>query len=108
MTQTFSNKVYSLTRKIPKGRVTTYKLIAEALHCKAYRAVGQALSCNPYAPNVPCHRVVASDGKIGGFNGKAKGTEIKKKIALLQKEGVDVRNSRVVGFRNKLYRYKKR
>ena len=58
----FSEKVYFLTKKVPKGRVTTYKELAKKLKTKAYRAVGQALKCNPYAPKVPCHRVVKSVG----------------------------------------------
>ena len=60
----FNEKVYSLLRKVPKGKVTTYKELAEKLNTKAYRAVGQAMKCNPYAPEVPCHRVVSSSGKI--------------------------------------------
>jgi len=101
--KTFSEKVYRITRKVPKGKVSTYKLIAEALHTKAYRAVGQALRNNPYAPAVPCHRVVASDGRIGGFNGQTKGMQIKKKVALLRKEGIEIKNGKVVGFRSKVH-----
>ena len=77
----FNQKVWSLTRKIPKGRVTTYKIIAEQLGTKAYRAVGNALNKN-HNPLVPCHRVVRSDGRVGGYNG---GTF--KKIKLLTQEG---------------------
>ena len=65
----FHRKIYSLLKKVPKGKVTTYKALAQAAGTKAYRAVGQAMRCNPYAPIVPCHRVVASDGSIGGFRG---------------------------------------
>tara|TARA_Y100000310_G_scaffold344346_2_gene456626 strand:- start:26529 stop:26756 length:228 start_codon:yes stop_codon:yes gene_type:complete len=64
---TFANRVYKLTEKIPKGKVTTYKDIALALNCKAYRAIGSALNKNPFAPEVPCHRVVNSSGALGGF-----------------------------------------
>lgn len=62
---------------------------------KAYRAVGQVLKNNPYAPEVPCHRVVRSDGKIGGFMGKINGKEIEIKIARLQAEGVKVSQGKV-------------
>ena len=93
--KSFSEKVYQLTKKIPKGRVTSYKEIANTLGTKAYRAVGQALRRNPYAPEVPCHRVVSSNGQIGGFNGKTKGKEIKRKIELLKSEGVSVTNNKV-------------
>ena len=79
----FQNKVYELCSKVPKGKVTTYKAISEAMGTKAYRAVGRALNKNPYAPKVPCHRVVKSNGKVGGF---AYG--IVKKMDMLKKEGV--------------------
>ena len=56
----FNDKVYKLCKLIPKGRVSTYKELAKALDSKGYRAVGNALNKNPYAPVVPCHRVVSS------------------------------------------------
>ncbi len=86
----FAEKVYALCKNIPRGNVTTYAEIAHALHTKAYRAVGQALHCNPYAPHVPCHRVVCSDGSLGGFKGEKKGKKILEKKGLLEKEGVEV------------------
>ncbi len=78
---------------IPKGRVSTYKSIAHSLHSKAYRAVGTAMNKNPNPIEVPCHRVVNSDGSLGGY---AQGKE--KKIQLLQKEGVRVENDKIVDF----------
>lgn len=95
---TFPEKIYALLKQVPKGRVTTYKILANKLGTNAYRAVGQALRNNPYAPEVPCHRVVASDGTIGGFMGKTEGESIEKKIALLKAEGVEVKNRCVVNF----------
>ena len=96
----FNEKIYSLLKKVPKGKVTTYKALAEKLNTKAYRAVGQAMRCNPYAPEVPCHRVVSSDGSIGGFMGmkNPNSKEIKKKISMLSKEGVEIKNNRIVDF----------
>lgn len=91
----FAEKVYALCKKIPRGKVTTYGEIARALDCKAYRAVGNALRCNPYAPIVPCHRVVRSDGSIGGFKGKTAGREVREKIKLLEEEGVKVEKGKV-------------
>lgn len=88
----FQSKVYSLCRKVPRGRVTTYKAIADALGVKAYRAVGGALNQNRSA-SVPCHRVVCSDRAVGGF---AHGVE--KKIEMLRKEGIDVMDGKVVEF----------
>ena len=73
MVTLFQERVYSALRKVPRGRVTTYKELGHALKSTAYRAIGQALRCNPYAPEVPCHRVVASDGTLGGFKGKRAG-----------------------------------
>ena len=96
-TNTFNQKIYNLLKKVPKGKVTTYKLLAEKMRTKAYRAVGQAMRCNPYAPEVPCHRVVKSDGSIGGFMGKISknSKEVKKKIKMLEMEGVEVKNNKV-------------
>ncbi len=99
---TFADKVYDELRKVPLGKVTTYKLLAEKLGTKAYRAVGQVLRNNPFAPEVPCHRVVSSDGKIGGFMGDRVGESINKKIELLKSEGVEVAHGRVVNFQRVL------
>jgi methylated-DNA-[protein]-cysteine S-methyltransferase len=104
-TMTFADKVYSACKRIPRGKVSTYKEIAKSLHTRAYRAVGQALSVNPYAPVVPCHRVVASDGTLGGFSGKTSGAAIRKKIGLLSKEGVKAKAGRILDFENKLFRF---
>ena len=96
--------MWELCRKIPRGKVTTYKILAEKLGVKSYQAIGQALKRNPYAPQVPCHRVVASDGRLGGFKGKRKGSALKDKIALLQKESVRIENGKVENFENVLWR----
>jgi methylated-DNA-[protein]-cysteine S-methyltransferase len=88
---TFNQKVWALCARVPAGQVTTYGEIAKALKCKAYRAVGNALNKNPYAPAVPCHRVVGSTGELTGFAGG-----LAKKKALLAKEGVKMKNDRVV------------
>ncbi len=68
----------------------SYAAVAVAVGCRAPRAVGQALRANPYAPEVPCHRVVASDRGLGGFNGDRTGEAIARKIALLKSEGVEL------------------
>ena len=98
----FADEVCQFLKSVPKGEVTTYKALGEKLGTKAYRAVGQALKHNPYAPDVPCHRVVRSDGTIGGFMGKTDGEEIQKKIRLLRSEGIVVEHGKIVGFPNKL------
>ena len=96
----FENKVYNLTSRVPKGRVTTYKEIAKALGIKAYRAVGNSLNKNPFAPRVPCHRVVNSNGSIGGF---ASGS--RRKAELLRKESVEIKNNKIINFKEKIYRF---
>jgi len=85
----FQKKVYDLVARVPRGKVTTYGSIAKKLAVSS-RAVGQALRVNPYAPKVPCHRIVRSDGAIGGFRGKTSGKAIDEKIEMLRKEGVVV------------------
>ncbi len=84
----FQKRVYAATRRIPRGRVTTYKHLSQAIGCGSSRAVGQALKVNPFAPEVPCHRVIRSDLTIGGFSGKLRGPQIARKKALLLEEGV--------------------
>lgn len=81
MKKDFKEKVLEVVRKIPKGKVLTYKEVARrADKPKAYRAVGNILNKN-YDPKIPCHRVIRSDGKLGGYN---RGTKQKK--ILLEKE----------------------
>jgi len=87
----FERAVLVATFKIPKGKISTYKRIAERIgKPRAYRAVGNTLHKNPLAPIVPCHRVVKSDG---GFGGEKKGVESRK--ALLEEEGIPIENGRV-------------
>ncbi len=86
---TFAEEVYSLCRKVPAGKVTTYKEISLALGNKSYRAIGKALNRN-HSCLIPCHRVICSDGKVGGFN---RGWE--NKIQLLCSEGVQVAGGKV-------------
>ncbi len=88
--KTFAEKIYSKLRKVPKGKVTTYRALARSINSKAYRAVGTAMNKNPYWPKVPCHRCVNADGRVGGF---ATGT--KKKITLLKKEGITIKNGKI-------------
>jgi len=88
--QPFNEKVYGVVRKIPRGRVTTYREITRVIgRPRAARAVGNALNKNPYR-SVPCHRVVCSDGKVGGY---ARG--VRKKEKLLRSEGVVVTRSKI-------------
>jgi len=84
-TLSFSQKVYEIVKKIPKGKVLTYKEVAKrAGNVKASRAVGNVLNKN-YNPRIPCYRVICSDGKLGGYNRGAK-----KKKEVLEKEGFNL------------------
>jgi methylated-DNA-[protein]-cysteine S-methyltransferase len=98
----FYEKVWKQCSKIPKGKVSTYKKIANSLGTTAYRAVGTALSNNPYAPTVPCHRVVNSNGSLGGFMGEK--THPKKQM-LLEKEGIEIVDNRILNFKCKLFKF---
>lgn len=91
----FQKRVYDAVSRIPRGSVSTYRLVAEGIGCGSPRAVGQALKVNPFAPKVPCHRVIASDLRIGGFQGKTGGAAIQRKLALLAKEGVPFAKGRL-------------
>jgi methylated-DNA-[protein]-cysteine S-methyltransferase len=85
----FQSQVYLALCQVPEGLVTTYKHIATHIDCKSSQAVGQALKRNPWAPAVPCHRVVSTDLTIGGFFGVTKpGAKMDEKISLLRQEGV--------------------
>ena len=81
----FQKKVWKYLKTIPKGKVKTYKQVAIGINRpKSARAVANACGKNPYAPDVPCHRVIRSDGNLGGYSGKG-GKKSKEK--LLKSEG---------------------
>ena len=81
----FQLKVWKYLKTIPKGKVKTYKQVAIGINKpKSARAVANACAKNPYAPQVPCHRVIRSDGTLGGFSGPG---GVKTKKRLLKKEG---------------------
>jgi methylated-DNA-[protein]-cysteine S-methyltransferase len=82
----FQLKVWAYLRKIPRGSVKTYAQVAKAIGKPlAARAVANAIGKNPYAPKIPCHRVIRSDGTLGGYSGRG---GIKTKRFLLKKEGI--------------------
>lgn len=88
----FQRKVYLALLDVPRGTTITYGELASRIGCKSAQAVGQALRKNPFAPEVPCHRVVAKDGSLGGFHGQREGEMIERKRALLLAEGVVLQN----------------
>ncbi|QQR92276.1 MAG: MGMT family protein [Candidatus Iainarchaeum archaeon] len=87
----FYVKVWDAMERIPRGKVTTYKELARAIgNPNASRAIGNACNKNPNAPHTPCHRVVASDGSLGGY-----AFGLRKKVRLLESEGVQLVNNRI-------------
>ena len=101
MKKSFSEKIWNAIKKVPEGRVSTYREIAKAAgNPKAFRAAGNACNKNPFAPEVPCHRIVKSDAGLGGF---AHGT--KKKKEMLEKEGIRIKNRKIEEFEKKIFRF---
>lgn len=82
----FQRKVYLALLDVPRGSTITYKELGEKIGCRSPRAIGQALKRNPFAPDVPCHRVICSNGSVGGFHGQREGEMIEKKLFLLKSE----------------------
>ncbi|MEM0448378.1 MAG: MGMT family protein [Methanomassiliicoccales archaeon] len=94
-----AKRVYELLSQVPQGRVTTYGALAKASGLgRAYRLVGAILRSNPYSPYFPCHRVVMSDGRLGGYHGSDP-EKIKIKASLLALEGVEVQENKVINFK---------
>jgi len=85
--------LYNLLIKIPKNRITTYKILAKKLRTSP-RAIGKMLNANKYPEKYPCYKVVMNDGRIGGYS-----SSIKEKIKLLRKDGIEVRNGKIEKFR---------
>ena len=94
-------KIYCKLLQVPEGYVTTYGDLAKAINLKnGQRVVGKIMKNNPFPVIVPCHRVVKSDGTIGGY---AYGTERKK--YMLSKEGLEINNNKISDFKNNLFRF---
>ena len=78
--------VWKYLKTIPKGEIRTYKEVAKAIKRPlSYRAVANAIAKNPYSPLIPCHRVIKSDGSVGGYSGKG---GVETKVKLLKSEGI--------------------
>jgi methylated-DNA-[protein]-cysteine S-methyltransferase len=94
-------KIYQKLLEVPKGKITTYSELAKAVGLKnGQRAVGKIMNKNPYPVIIPCHRVVKSDGKVGGY---AYGEEIKSDM--LTREGILIKNGKILDLENKIYRF---
>jgi O-6-methylguanine DNA methyltransferase len=103
MSENFQADVLNLVKQIPVGRVTTYGEIARELtgSVRAARAVGQAVAKNPTPVQIPCHRVVRSDGDVGGYT-----LGVNTKIRLLREEGIEIKGGKVANFEETLFRFK--
>lgn len=94
-------KVYKKLLEVPKGQITTYGDLAKAVGLKnGQRAIGRIMNQNPYPVIIPCHRVIMSTGKIGGY---AYGEHVKTKM--LNDEGIEIENGRILELENKIYRF---
>ena len=94
-------KVYKKLLEVPKGKVTTYGELAKAIGLKnGQRVIGRIMSKNPYPVIVPCHRVIKSDGKIGGY---AWGEKVKAKM--LSNEGIRIKNGKILDVEKAIYRF---
>lgn len=94
-------KVYKKLLEVPAGKVTTYGELAKAIGLKnGQRVIGRIMSKNPYPVIVPCHRVIKSDGKIGGY---AWGKKVKSKM--LSNEGIKIKNGKILDVKKTIYRF---
>jgi len=94
-------KIYKKLLEVPKGKITTYGDLAKAVgFANGQRAVGKIMNKNPYPVIIPCHRVVKSNGKIGGY---AYGEEIKENM--LKKEGIKIKDGKILDWENMIYRF---
>lgn len=87
----FQRRVYLALLDVPAGTTITYGELAKRIGCRSAQAIGQALRRNPFAPDVPCHRVVATDGSLGGYMGERAGEQIEYKRRLLEAEKQNAR-----------------
>ncbi|MCD6274472.1 MAG: MGMT family protein [Candidatus Aenigmarchaeota archaeon] len=94
-----NNKIFKLLRKIPEGKITTYKELGLKLNLNP-RKVGRILSENEDLENIKCYKVVKSDGKVGGYK-----LGVKEKIKRLEKEGIKVENGKIVDFERRVLRF---
>ena len=96
-----NEKIYKKLLQVPKGQITTYGELAKSVGLKnGQRTVGKMMNKNPYPVIIPCHRVVMSTGKIGGY---AYGENVKTKM--LNDEGIKIQNGKIIDLKNKIYRF---
>lgn len=83
-------KIYQKLKQVPKGKITTYRELAHSINSKAYRLIGTFMKTNKDPKNIPCHKVIKSDGSIGNYS-----QGIKKKIQLLKKDKIEIKNNKI-------------
>ena len=94
-------KVYKKLLEVPKGKITTYKELANAVGIKnGQRLIGQIMNKNPYPVIIPCHRVVKSDGSVGGYS---YGSKVK--INMLENEGIKTQNGKIKNWENSFHQF---
>lgn len=94
-------KVYKKLLEVPKGKVTTYGELAKAIGLKnGQRVIGRIMNKNPYPVIIPCHRVIKSDGRVGGY---AWGEKVKSKM--LSNEGIKIKNGKILDVKTTIYRF---
>jgi len=94
-------KVYKKLLEVPKGKVTTYGELAKAIGLKnGQRVIGRIMNKNPYPVIVPCHRVIKSDGRVGGY---AWGEKVKSEM--LSNEGIKIKNGKILDVKKTIYRF---
>jgi len=96
-----AQRVYKKLLQVPDGKITTYGELAKAVGLKnGQRVIGRIMNKNPYPVIVPCHRVVKSDGKVGGY---LYGSDVK--TNLLTQEGIEIKNGKILDLEKRLYRF---
>jgi len=94
-------QVYKKLTEVPQGKITTYGELAKAVGLKnGQRVIGQIMKKNPYPAIIPCHRVVMSDGKVGGY---AYGGDVK--TNMLRKEGIQIQNGKILDWHKKFHKF---
>ncbi len=100
ISKNLQKQVYNAVKTVPKGMVTTYGEISQAIGLKSSRLIGKILSLNTDFKSIPCYKVVKSNGHVSGYN-----QGINKKIRLLKADGITVKNFKIVNFKEKLFKF---
>jgi len=90
--KTFNERIYEKLRKVPRGKIITYKELGRSINSKAFRAVGGAMKNNKDPMNIKCYKVVCSDGYVGGYSASG---GMRRKIKLLKNEGIEIKNNKI-------------